>query len=288
MKSSFVAASILLSSLISAQPHRHRHMHPARHAKREESAPVVWVTDWVSVVKTVELTTTVWVSPETAAPMQTPSSPESSPQELSHPSAIADKALQSFPTPTSTAQSSASAAENLPAQNHVVPAPIAAATAEASIPEVHPASLSAAAEEPTTTSEADLIITTLAAAHASPSPHLAGAEHAASGGQCSPAAPCNGDITYYDPGVGFGACGWMNNKDEPVVALPFGFMGSQSNGNSLCGKTITIEHDGKTSTAKVVDKCMGCTGFSIDLSNAVFSQLSSLSVGRTSAKWWIN
>lgn len=67
-------------------------------------------------------------------------------------------------------------------------------------------------------------------------------------------------------------------------------MGTQSNGNPYCGKTITIQckATGKKTTATVVDKCMGCTGYSIDLSNAAFLELDDLSVGRTTADWWFN
>lgn len=285
MKTFIIAANILLSSVALAQPHRHRHLHPARHERREDSSPVVWVTDIVSVVKTVEMTTTIWVSPD-ADPTPTPSPTEFSPQESHISSAIADKIFQTIPTLTASIISpSATEDEIIPLATHVVPAE-PSETPQASIPEVHPTGIATKAEEdPSSAPDADAIITTLAAPHVSTIP---AAEHAAAAGQCSSESPCSGDITYYDPGVGFGACGWRNSKDEPVVALPFGFMGAQSNGNSLCGKMISIEHDGKVSTAKVVDKCMGCTGFSIDLSNAVFSQLSSLSVGRTSARWWIN
>jgi expansin (peptidoglycan-binding protein) len=67
-------------------------------------------------------------------------------------------------------------------------------------------------------------------------------------------------------------------------------MGTQSNGNPYCGKTITVKctSTGKTTTAKVVDKCMGCDGDSIDLSNAAFSDLADMAVGRTGAQWWFN
>jgi len=75
---------------------------------------------------------------------------------------------------------------------------------------------------------------------------------------------------------------------ERIVALPHGLMGTQSNGNPYCGKTITISYQGKTTTATVQDKCMGCVGDSIDLSNAAFLDLAELAVGRASAEWWFN
>jgi hypothetical protein len=70
-----------------------------------------------------------------------------------------------------------------------------------------------------------------------------------------------------------------------VVALPYGLMGLKSNSNPYCSKTITITciATSKTTTATVVDKCIGCDGFSIDLFNAAFLNLDDLAVGRTSA-----
>jgi hypothetical protein len=102
-------------------------------------------------------------------------------------------------------------------------------------------------------------------------------------------SPCKGDITYYTAGLG--ACGITSDGDiQNVVALPHGLMGTKSNDNPYCGKTITITciATGKTTTATVVDKCMGCDGFSIDLSNAAFLDLDDLAVGRTNATWYFN
>jgi expansin (peptidoglycan-binding protein) len=79
-----------------------------------------------------------------------------------------------------------------------------------------------------------------------------------------------------------------DGSTEKVVALPYGLMGTQSNGNPYCGKTITVSYGGKTTTATVVDKCMGCVGDAIDLSNAAFLELAELAVGRATAEWWFN
>jgi len=65
-------------------------------------------------------------------------------------------------------------------------------------------------------------------------------------------------------------------------------MGSQSNGNPYCGKTITILHNGKSTVATVVDKCMGCAGRAIDVSRLAFDDLEDESVGRTTATWYFN
>ncbi|KAG4427801.1 hypothetical protein IFR05_016718 [Cadophora sp. M221] len=108
-----------------------------------------------------------------------------------------------------------------------------------------------------------------------------------SGGSCVSEYPCSGDITYYEAGLG--ACGVTTDGSvEKVIALPVGLMGVQSNDNPYCGKTVTIRKGSKTTVATVVDKCMGCEGNSIDLSNAAFLELADLSVGRTTAEWWFN
>jgi hypothetical protein len=66
-------------------------------------------------------------------------------------------------------------------------------------------------------------------------------------------------------------------------------MGSVSNGNPFCGKTITIEYGGHTTTAKCIDKCMGCDIHNIDLGDLAFSELADLGLGRgLDANWYFN
>ncbi len=103
------------------------------------------------------------------------------------------------------------------------------------------------------------------------------------------ANPCQGDVTYYEAGLG--ACGTANDGSvERNVALPHVMMGALSNTNRYCGKTITIRctSTGKTTTATVIDKRMGCENYAIDLSNRAFQNLEDLTVGRTGATWWFN
>ncbi|RYP55927.1 hypothetical protein DL769_010015 [Monosporascus sp. CRB-8-3] len=47
-----------------------------------------------------------------------------------------------------------------------------------------------------------------------------------------------------------------------------------------CGKAMRIHRNGKTTIAKVVDKCEGCAGDSIDVTKAVFGDLADLNLGR--------
>lgn len=107
-------------------------------------------------------------------------------------------------------------------------------------------------------------------------------------GACSEDSPCVGDVTFYDTATSAsapGSCGGTSDgHTENVLALPHGIMK-----DSDCGKTVTIKHNGKTSTGTVVDKCMGCDSNSIDLSRHFFGELASLGEGRLSGvKWWID
>ncbi|KAF2973096.1 hypothetical protein GQX73_g678 [Xylaria multiplex] len=87
----------------------------------------------------------------------------------------------------------------------------------------------------------------------------------------------SGDMTYYNPGLGF--CGQTNGDNDEVVAL------SPGDVSGKCGKTIRIHKDGKTATAKVVDKCPGCAGGSIDVSPVVFDKLANRDQGRVKVTW---
>jgi hypothetical protein len=104
-------------------------------------------------------------------------------------------------------------------------------------------------------------------------------------------AACQGDITYY--GGGLGACGVNVDPAGNGIALPYEFMGTLSNDNPYCGKTLTIYNPatGQSAQATVMDKCMGCTGRSIDLTETLFSAVANgdTGLGRVSGvDWWFN
>ncbi|KAF3357841.1 hypothetical protein VdG1_05506 [Verticillium dahliae VDG1] len=80
---------------------------------------------------------------------------------------------------------------------------------------------------------------------------------------------------------------WDNSDN--IVALSHLLMGTQSNGNPMCGQTITVSANGKEVVCTVRDKCMGCEPEAIDVSKAAFLELfGSLTAGRTEVKWWFN
>ncbi|OCL01346.1 hypothetical protein AOQ84DRAFT_306864, partial [Glonium stellatum] len=99
----------------------------------------------------------------------------------------------------------------------------------------------------------------------------------------------SGDITYYNPAGGYGSCGWTIQDSDPVVALAYGMMGTQSNGNPWCGTKITILHDGQTHSATIGDKCMGCEGESIDLTAGLWAIVAPDVDGRAhNVDWWVS
>ncbi|KAI1739495.1 riboflavine-aldehyde-forming enzyme [Xylaria scruposa] len=91
-----------------------------------------------------------------------------------------------------------------------------------------------------------------------------------------PALAYSGDMTWYNPGLG--SCGWTNGDGDAVVALSPSKTGD-------CGKTINIHYQGKSTTAKVVDKCPGCAADGIDVSPTVFDKLANRDQGRVSVTW---
>ena len=113
---------------------------------------------------------------------------------------------------------------------------------------------------------------------------LGAAPLSSSSGECSLDSPYEGDITYYTTSLR--VYGSTSDSDtKKVVTLPYGLIGPKSNGNLYYSKTITITYiaTSKTTIATMVNKCIGCDGFSINLSNIAFLELEYLTVGRTKA-----
>jgi cytoskeletal protein RodZ len=269
MKYSVVILALLTLSGAIVQPHKqHQHQHQKYHEKRD----VVWTTEciWVdgdatpvppnSSTTTSHIPTTSTIS-SSEIPVQFHESPTSSPQVPSTSTSVAPYVP---PTPSTSS----------------VYVPPAAPTSTYVAPVVD--SVTSPAYVAPTTTEAPAATTT------APAQATASSSGSSSGGTCSYESPCTGDLTYYTAGLG--ACGLTTDGDkEMVIVLPHDFMGTQSNGNPYCGKTVTISFEGTSITATVVDKCMGCTGYSIDLSNLAFSSLGiNFAQGRVRGSWYFN
>jgi hypothetical protein len=262
------------------------------HQRHHEKRAVEWTTTWEVVTETLSITTTIWLDGDATSVPDTETTSDVS------------------TTSTSTIQSPAEFHES-PSTSPVVPAtsvsvaaytpPAPSTSSSVYVAPAAPTSVYVAPAAPTSTYVAPVdpvtTPTTSQAPYVAPDPTTAAPAAAAttpvsssssSGGICSSESPCTGDITYYQAGLG--ACGITSDGDtDLVIALPHALMGTQSNGNPYCGKTVTIEKDGTSIIVTVVDKCMGCDGYSIDLSNKAFSSLGvAFAVGRTQATWHFN
>jgi hypothetical protein len=280
MKSPILTLASILASIAIAQPHGHNHAQ--LHKRGNVVTDIVWTTDYAYVTETVDVTTTIWVSEGFVPPTSTTSSLSTS---SSSSSLVPAQFFEPVSDPATTSSSSSAVyVAPIPSSTYVAPAP--APTTEETPVYVAPVVSSSSPTPVYVPAATSTVVYAPPAAATSAAP----ASSNPSGGQCSSGSPCEGDITHYDT-AGTGACGWTNDGDtENVVALPHGLMGTQSNDNPYCGLYITIQciATGNNTTAKIVDKCMGCDGYSIDLSNAAFLALDDPSVGHTQANWWFN
>ncbi|CCC09605.1 hypothetical protein SMACR_03636 [Sordaria macrospora] len=95
-------------------------------------------------------------------------------------------------------------------------------------------------------------------------------------------------ITWYNTGLG--ACGTYSNDGQLVVALNApqfdpSMPNRNPNRNSLCGRNIRVNANGRSVTVKLVDRCAGCPYGGLDLSPAAFGALASTSVGVLQGSW---
>ncbi|KKY32464.1 putative allergen asp f7 [Diaporthe ampelina] len=299
-------ASLIITALAStaiAQPHgHHHHQHPARaahqhHHKRDlvTEWDTVWVTETVTEV--VDGTTTEWFTPTPSAPSTTlatvtssaggqffegsSAAPSSAPQVVASPPAAETPSSPPAvvaPAPVPTTSSSSSSSVYVAPQPTVAPAessapaPVAPEVETSAAPSVAAVSTpAAAANTPAATPNTDSTVNTNTNAAS-----VLGSDFQ------------SGDLTYYT--VGLGACGEDDSgKDmsSNIVAMSSETMGSQSNGNPMCGKTIKIYNNanGKTSTGIIRDKCPGCKKGSIDVSQKLFEELADLADGRIDISW---
>lgn len=249
-----------------------------------EKRDVVWFTVFEEVIETVEVVKTVWVAPgdlpvstsmsttttqSTAATTATPVLESPAPPILlqipTTTSTPVAPVSQAPPPPTSVPAPPPPA--DTPAPAPVAPAPIAVpvpAPAPAAAPALAPAPAPSPASAP---APAPAPVSILAQADSGSAGNitLAGASV---GSACTAGTPCVGDMTFYNPSMGTGACGpkpdgHIYEDTDMVVAVAVKMMGSLSSGlemNHLCWKKLHIfnPETGLEATGMVVDKCFGC------------------------------
>lgn len=221
-----VLAATVLAPLVACVP-------MLDNAKRAIWTNTVTEIEWV----TVEETTTVWLdpsstpAPEAAASVTSSDVAASSVDVTWTPSTFATLAAAPQAPPTSVPTVAPAAAYSAPAEapsSTILPIPAPTSSSPASASLIAPMVNS----QPRGTVGTD--------------------------GLCSGSGDaCQGDVTHWDGGLG--ACGWNVNTDSDLqIALPFEFMGSLSNGNPYCGRSVTLYNPstGNTVSASVGDKCM--------------------------------
>ncbi|OCT51541.1 hypothetical protein CLCR_08955 [Cladophialophora carrionii] len=261
LKNIILAASVL-TPLVAAVP-----MPGAN--KRGIYTNTVTEIAWV----TVEETTTVWV--DQAAP--TPAPVAAAVTSSSAPAAVS---VEAAPTPSALA--TLAAAPQQPSSSTPTVAPAAAYTPPA---EQAPAQVSSSSvvPDPSPAASSPAPVSLIA-------PMMTLQPKAADGSCEGSGNACQGDVTHWDGGLG--ACGWnVDSSSEMQIALPFAFMGTQSNGNPYCGRSVTLYNpdSGITVQATVGDKCMGCVDRAIDCTDALFNAIVPGGDGRVSGiQWWLN
>lgn len=300
MKTATIASAFLIAAA-AAQPRGHRrhvHQHDARMVVVTETE---WQTEVVYVTEVIDYSTTVVLGPSpttsTAAAAATTTSVEpSKAQFIETPSTSSAQPTTTSvappPPPPTTSTTSTSIYTPPP------PPPPPTTSAQPTIkeqpapPPAPPTSTYVPPPPPPPPSPSLKIELPVLAPPPPPAPAPAPtqAPPPASGGGGGGGGTYSGDLTYY--AVGMGSCGVDDSgKDnsENIVAISSDLMGTQSNGNPMCGKTITIFANGKSTTATVRDKCPGCKYGSIDVSEKVFLALfGDLGVGRGSVTWSFN
>ena len=109
----------------------------------------------------------------------------------------------------------------------------------------------------------------------------------------------SGELTYFSPSVGVGACGYQSGDNQTVAAVGHKLfdgaakskgVGTQNpNSNPLCGLWIRVMRgDGREVEVMVVDRCTGCGVEDLDLSVGAFGEIGEEGEGRVKGKWeWV-
>ncbi|KAK3714145.1 hypothetical protein LTR37_007947 [Vermiconidia calcicola] len=273
---------------------------------QQEKRDLVWTTKVEEEIVTVDVTTTIWLSPGETAPANSYEGAEpehyggkghghgpkhnhkSKSKKTSHihTTVTVQGPSSAAPVPTSTYEAPAPSSEK-PAPSSAAPAPSSAAPVASSYQAPPPSSAAPAASSYKAPAPSS-------AAPAVPSSYVVPEKAGGKGltGMAAPGKMHTGDVTYYD--VGLGACGKTHTSEDAVVAIADTLFDSYDisgnpNENPLCGKSVTIMGDNGPTVATVVDRCGGCANTDLDLSTSLFEEVVPHGNGRVSGvKWSFN
>lgn len=266
MRTSTYLASALFGSLAIAAP-MNKYAKRALVTKTEVviETQVVYVTVWDGQAPIAEATTTPGMFYE--QPAQKSSSSQAEPTTTSSvftPPAVKEPSSSSAAAPSTSSSSSSTPAPE-PTSIYTPPSPT-------SVKE-EPVYSSAPAPEFTT-------VAPVPSASPSPSPVPTPEEPK----QPTGGNEFHGEVTVYDiTGNGLGACsGIPLSNDGYTAAISHEQWGSDVwthdgtydiNVNPWCGKKVTVTMNGKSITATIKDKCMGCAYGDIDLTRKAWNEL---------------
>lgn len=98
----------------------------------------------------------------------------------------------------------------------------------------------------------------------------------------------NGVATWFIPsleGGPIGACGPEEADDAFIVALNLVQYGNVDSKSNFCGRSVRINHQGKSVDAVINDACPECSHGDLDLTQSVFQKLGNLETGRLAITW---
>jgi len=87
--------------------------------------------------------------------------------------------------------------------------------------------------------------------------------------------------------VGLGACGDYSQPSDFLVALNTAQYGGGYPGPE-CFKSITIQYNGITQVATILDECPTCNYGDLDMSQGLFDSFTTPDVGEFQMVWWYN
>ncbi|RKP23259.1 barwin-like endoglucanase, partial [Syncephalis pseudoplumigaleata] len=95
-----------------------------------------------------------------------------------------------------------------------------------------------------------------------------------------------GEATYYNPGVGTGACGKVHGDNEHIVAIPkIFFKSANPNADPMCNTCVRVKGPNGSLVVRITDICPTCAATAIDLSPAAFSAIGVMEKGRIDISW---
>ncbi|KAJ7076633.1 Non-catalytic module family EXPN protein [Mycena belliarum] len=90
-----------------------------------------------------------------------------------------------------------------------------------------------------------------------------------------------GTATFYNPEGNLGACGNPIQDTDLAVALSSDTFA----GGAHCGGSVSVQYNGVSLVATVVDLCPGCTPGGLDLTAGMFAQLADPDLGHIQVDW---